>query len=202
MFDAPANTVTLEDYLIGVDGNTQSVTVPVDLDNRADHTYRLVRQPDSLTVELYIDNDPVAVASITPWPAADHGDAAQLNRVRFAHSRLNAAWDFFRYHRGATVPRPAAKTSKRAPRKSKGGYQTYVIRPAINNEAILEGQPLPAVCRDETIIEDHVRPRRVRTGIVSDPDGSAAQTGHGPRRPAQGQSGHAVSRSGRRADRA
>jgi len=64
---------------------------------------------------LYIDNNPVAVASITPWPAAI--------------------------------------TSKRAPRKSEGGYQTYVIRPAINKGAILEGQPLPAVCRDETIMK-------------------------------------------------
>ena len=157
MYDEPANTITLEDYLIGLEGNTQSVTAPVDLDNRAEHTYRLVRQPGSPTVELYIDNDPVAAASITPWPAADHGDAAQLNRVIFAHSALNAAWDFFRYHRGATVPASEQKTkvprTRGLPGKARDGYQTYIIRPAINNDAILEGQPLPAVCRDETIMK-------------------------------------------------
>ena len=31
-------------------------------------------------------------------------------------------------------------------------YQTYVVRPAINNDAILEDEPLPAVCRDETVM--------------------------------------------------
>ena len=31
-------------------------------------------------------------------------------------------------------------------------YRTYVVRPAINNDAILENEPLPAVCRDETVM--------------------------------------------------
>ena len=152
IYDAPANTVTLEDHLIGLDGNMESVSVSTTLGELAVHTYRLVRQPDSPTVELYIDNDPVAVASITPWPAADHGDAAQLQRVRFAHSNLNAAWDFFRYHSGATIQKPAKETSKKIRVKAKGGYQTYVISPAINNSAIIEGQPLPAVCKDEKVM--------------------------------------------------
>ena len=157
IYDGPANTVTLEDYLIALEGNNQSVNVPVDLDNRAEHTYRLVRRPQSPTVELYIDNDPVAVASITPSPAADHGDAAQLNRVIFAHSRLNAAWDFFRYHRGATIPdaNPAAKvpTTPDSRGKARDGYRTYVVTPAINNKAILKGQRLPEVCTDEQVMK-------------------------------------------------
>ena len=32
-------------------------------------------------------------------------------------------------------------------------YRTYVVRPAINNDAILEGEALPAVCRDETVMK-------------------------------------------------
>ena len=31
-------------------------------------------------------------------------------------------------------------------------YRTYVVRPAINNDAILEDEPLPAVCRDEAVM--------------------------------------------------
>jgi hypothetical protein len=157
IYDAPANTVTLQDYLIALDGNTQSVSVSTTLGDRAVHIYRLVRQPDSLTVELYIDNDPVAVASITPWPAADHGDAAALERVRFAHSNLNAAWDFFRYHSGAVIPSadPEAKVpaTPDSRGKARDGYRTYVVTPAINNEAILEGQRLPAVCTDEQVMK-------------------------------------------------
>ena len=150
IYDESANTVTLEDYLSGLEGNNESVSVPVDLDHRAEHTYRLVRRPQSPTVELYIDNHSVAVASITPWRAADHGDAAQLNRVSFAHSRLNAAWDFFRYHRGATIPTSEPETKVTAtsdlPGAARDGYRTYVVAPAINNSTILEGYPLPAVC--------------------------------------------------------
>ncbi len=157
LYDEPANTVTLEDYLVGLEGNTQSVNVSVDLDHRTVHTYRLVRQPDSPTVELYIDNDPVAVASITPWRAADHGDAAQLKRVMFAHSGLNAAWDFFRYHRGATVPKSESITNvptiPDSPVEARDGYRTYVVAPAINNHTILEGRPLPVVFRDENVMK-------------------------------------------------
>ena len=32
-------------------------------------------------------------------------------------------------------------------------YRLYVIRPAINNDAILEGEALPAVCRDEAVMQ-------------------------------------------------
>jgi hypothetical protein len=157
IYNEPANTVTLADGLIALEGNDESLHVPVELDKRAEHTYRLVRQPGSPTVELYIDNDPVAVASISPWRAADHGEAAQLNRVTFAHSSLNAAWDFFRYHRGATIPQPEPKTKVPAnsdsPVAARVSYRTYVVVPAINNSAILEGQPLPAVCTRETVMK-------------------------------------------------
>ena len=34
--------------------------------------------------------------------------------------------------------------------KAHSGYRTYIVEPAINNSAILEGQPLPATCRDKT----------------------------------------------------
>jgi hypothetical protein len=157
IYNEPANTVTLSDGLIALEGNHESVHVPVDLDNRAEHTYRLVRQPRSPTVVLYIDNDPAAVASITPWRAADHGEAAQLNRVVFAHSSLNAAWDFFRYHRGATIPQsdPKSRTAATSDLSvtARDGYQTYVVVPAINNCAILESQPLPAVCTRESVMK-------------------------------------------------
>ncbi|MDP7397628.1 MAG: hypothetical protein QF541_12220 [Lentisphaeria bacterium] len=154
IYDAPANTVTLEDYLIGLDGNTQSVSVSTTIGERAVHTYRLVRQPASPTVELYIDNDPAAVASITPWPAADHGNEGQLEQVIFAHSPLNAAWDFFRYHSGATIPgaKPAPATSTLRG-KAHDGYRTCVITPPINNEAILDGQRLPDVCTDGQVMK-------------------------------------------------
>ncbi len=155
-YDAPANTVTVEDYLIGLDGNSESVSVSVALGDRAVHIYRIVRQPGSPTVELYIDNATEAAASITPWPAADHGDAAQLQRVVFAHSALNAAWDYFRYHGSATVPAAVPATKAPAidlPRENRNGYRTYVISPAINNSAILEKRPLPAVCRDEKVMK-------------------------------------------------
>ena len=39
IYDEPGNTVTLEDYLIGLAGNNESVSVSVNLDNGADHTY-------------------------------------------------------------------------------------------------------------------------------------------------------------------
>ena len=32
------------------------------------------------------------------------------------------------------------------------GYRTYVIRPAINDNPILEGEALPVECRDETVM--------------------------------------------------
>ena len=156
IYDAPANTVTLEDYLIGLDGNSESVSVSVELGDRAVHIYRVVRQPGSPTVEFYIDNATEAAASIAPWPAADHGDAAQLQRVVFAHSALNAAWDYFRYHSSATTPAAVPATKDPAidlPRESRDGYRTYVISPAINNSAILEDRPLPAVCRDEKVMK-------------------------------------------------
>ena len=154
--DEPASTVTLQDHLIGLPGNKETVTVSVDLDNRAEHTYRLVRQPRSPSVELYIDNHPVAVASITPWRAVQHGEAAQLNQVKFAHSGLNAAWDFFRYHRGATIPRSRPKTKVAETSDlpvGRGGYRTGVVVPAINNSTILKGQPLPAVCTRDKVMK-------------------------------------------------
>ena len=154
-YDAPANTVTLEDALIGLAGNAQSATVTVNLGDRAVHVYRLVRRPKSPTVELYVDNAPGPAASITPWPAADHGEAAQLQRVIFAHSSLNAAWDYFRYHRGATTPpaAPASAPAVDAPGPIRDGYRAVVVRPAINNSAILENRPLPAVCRNEKVMD-------------------------------------------------
>ena len=33
------------------------------------------------------------------------------------------------------------------------GYRTYVVRPAINNNAILDDAALPAECRDETVMK-------------------------------------------------
>ena len=47
-------------------------------------------------------------------------------------------------------------------------YRTYVVRPAINNDAILEGEALPAVCReDEKVHGNNGLPGRIRAGLVS-----------------------------------
>lgn len=158
LYDEVADTVTLQDGLIGLEGNNQSVNVSLEL-GKIGHVYRLIRRPGSPAVELYIDHRPVAAARITPWSAADHGEASQLKRVLFASSSLNAAWDFFRYHRGATLP--SSKTVQNTQSRPVvghsppvgNGYQTYVASPAINNSVVLEGQPLPMVWRDEQVMK-------------------------------------------------
>ena len=71
------------------------------------HIYRLVRRPGSKTVELYVDNNAKPVLSITP--AAAVPPASNLNSVRWCNSAFASVWDFFRYHKGATVPTGASE---------------------------------------------------------------------------------------------
>ena len=81
------------------------------LDFTGYHIYRLVRQPGSKTVELYVDNNAKPVLSITPAAS----NAGNLNSVGWGNSLFQAMWDFFRFHIGATVPTadPAAKAEQR-----------------------------------------------------------------------------------------
>ena len=73
------------------------------------HTLRLVRQPGSDVINLYINDevkeDGTGAASATvigcslPW--CDDGNARHLY---FAPSAIESAVDYFRYHRGASAP--------------------------------------------------------------------------------------------------
>lgn len=96
------NSVTLRDGWTGT-----SQTVALTLTNCTEHTYRLVRQPNSSTVELYLDNNLASpAASVALFgPTNDNN-----NRVYFADSVYEASYDFFRFHSGATtaVPEPAS----------------------------------------------------------------------------------------------
>ena len=93
------NSVILKDHL--PDSGT---ALDLKLDDY--YLYRLVRQPGSATVELYIDNRPQPALGFAP-AACDlpDCDANNLNRVRWGNSVFQARWDFFRYHKGATIPR-------------------------------------------------------------------------------------------------
>ena len=53
----------------------------------------------------------------------------------------------------AAVVAAAALAFVTWPVKVRADYRTYVVRPAINNHAILAGEALPAVCRDETVMK-------------------------------------------------
>ncbi len=69
------------------------------------HIYRLVRQPQSTTIELYIDNQPVPALSISPAECEPSDDrAADLNQVTWGDSTFQARWDYLRYHKAATTP--------------------------------------------------------------------------------------------------
>lgn len=96
------NSVTLRDGWTGT-----SQTVALTLTNSTEHTYRLVRQPNSNTVELYIDNNfGAAAASITLFgPTNDNN-----NRVLWGDSVYEGSYDFFRFHSGATtgIPEPTS----------------------------------------------------------------------------------------------
>ena len=92
------DSVTLKDHL-----KDTGASVALNLEDY--HIYRLVRQPGSATVELYIDNHPKAALSITPAALAPpFADAGNLDSVGWGNSLFQARWDFFRYHSGATVP--------------------------------------------------------------------------------------------------
>ena len=92
------DSVTLKDHL-----PDSGLRLPLKLDIY--HIYRLVRQPASDTIELYIDNRPEPALSITPAACEQpHGDKGSLRRVSWGNSLYQARWDFVRYHGGATTP--------------------------------------------------------------------------------------------------
>ena len=69
------------------------------------HIFRLVKQPQSPTVELYIDNQPAPALAISPAQCVPPDcDANHLNQVAWGVSTFQARWDYFRYHKGATTP--------------------------------------------------------------------------------------------------
>jgi hypothetical protein len=67
------------------------------------HDYRLVRQPGSSTVELYIDEQTEIAAQITPGSVTGSIQKTEL----IAWSNFEASYDFWGYHAGATGPTPA-----------------------------------------------------------------------------------------------
>ena len=91
-------SVTLKDHL-----PDSGATLDLKLDEY--HLYRLVRQPGSDTVELYIDNRPEPALAFAPAACElPDCDANNMNRVLWGNSVFQARWDFFRYHKGATTP--------------------------------------------------------------------------------------------------
>ena len=99
-YDQSAGTVTLWDP-----EGVGTVTVALDLTGNVERTYRLVKQPASATVDLYIDWGASPAASL----ALAYKSSTPLNTLlSFAESDLEASWDFWRVHSGATgVPEPA-----------------------------------------------------------------------------------------------
>ena len=92
-------SVTLKDHL-----PDSGATLDLKLDEY--HLYRLVRQPGSDTVELYIDNRPEPALAFAPAACElPHCNVNNINRVQWGNSVFQARWNFFRYHKGATIPR-------------------------------------------------------------------------------------------------
>ena len=96
--DFAPNLVTIRDGL-----GSDSDSIAVDMSGLTFHTFRVVRIPDSLTVELYVDNDWGNPASVTPtvaaWPAADGGN---VNYLALQSSPFEASLDWVGLHTGAT----------------------------------------------------------------------------------------------------
>ena len=93
-------------------GANTSAVAPVT--TTEEHTYRLVRQAASDTVELYLDENESAIASFTPQCVGC--DGGNRNNIYWAPSagplpnRMEAAWDFMQFHSGATAPIPEPTT--------------------------------------------------------------------------------------------
>ena len=101
--DFAPNLVTIRD---GLGAGTASIAV--DMSGLTFHTFRVVRQAGSATVELYVDENIAGGVSITPtvaaWPAADGGN---VNYLALQSSIFEASMDWVGLHGGATVPEPA-----------------------------------------------------------------------------------------------
>ena len=101
--------VTLADGYPVAGGGTGGVSTYVDLTGLSEHTFRLVRQPGSDTIELYIDWDLSYALQITPFFVINpiYADESNLNSVSGFDSLWEASWDFLRLHSGATItPEP------------------------------------------------------------------------------------------------
>ena len=106
--DYAPNTVTLRDGYPEAGGGTGSVSATVDMsDISVAHTFRLVRQPDSDTIELYIDNDfSSPAAQITPFFVVNpiYADESNLNSIHLQSSIYEMSLDWIGLHAGATPP--------------------------------------------------------------------------------------------------
>lgn len=120
------------------------------------HIYRLVRQPGSKTVELYIDDElehPALQLEVSGRPGSSRGAITKI-----FDSGFESAWDFWRARAGATVSRPTEEAPPHIlgaadqGEKPDEGYRIYTVSPAINNQALLVGKPLPSSCTDATTI--------------------------------------------------
>ena len=101
------NTVELEDGYPIAGGGTGSVSTTVDMSGLTFHTFRVVRQPNSDTIEMYIDNDFTAPAlQITPFFVSNpiYADETNLNSMQLQPSVFEASLDWIGLHDGATPP--------------------------------------------------------------------------------------------------
>lgn len=115
--DYGANQITLRDGYPGSAGGGMTSTAALNLAGGAEHTFRLVRQAGSSTVELYVDgNFTTPAAQITPFSYAQGfnnvvADSGNLNSMHLGNSLYENAYDFVRLHGGstpvATVPPPS-----------------------------------------------------------------------------------------------
>lgn len=119
--DYGANQITLRDGYPGSGGGGMTSVASVNLAGQAEHTFRLTRQPNSPTVELYIDgNYATPAAQVTPFSYADGfnpalADATNLNSMYLGNSAYENAYDFVRMHGGATPVATPPPPSTAAP---------------------------------------------------------------------------------------
>ncbi len=107
--DYSPTSITLRDGYPVDPGNT-SQTASVDWSNFAEHTFRLVRQPAASAVDLYIDDNPLSAAQVSPLGLESFNpaiaDSGNVNSIYMQDSRFEASYDFYRFHSGATIPVP------------------------------------------------------------------------------------------------
>ncbi len=159
-YDTSQNTITLSDHkanktvrasiaLHDGAGNNQGIT----------HTYTLVRQPRDSALSLYIDHDyskPLLQLELTSYLGSSRGEV-----IKIFESGFESAWDYWRFKSGADLPKTKYEKSRPIlgePDLSRAGgkdYLTYVMSPAITNEPLLKGHPLPSACITGRVMKVH-----------------------------------------------